>query len=76
MIDRVMARKYAGQSSLLFGSLAIALFAFAWVRVWVVKLLDMGQFRTILEQFREFEKFAPGRLRRVVHLHGSGGDDV
>jgi ABC-2 type transport system permease protein len=44
---------------LLFLSCGAAMFAFAWVRVWVVSLLDMGQFQTILEQFREFEKFAP-----------------
>ena len=59
MINRILVRKYIGQSSLLFYSCGIALFAFAWVRVWVVSLLDMGQFKTILEQFREFEKFAP-----------------
>lgn len=59
VIDRVLVRKYIGQSSLLFLSCGAALFAFAWVRVWVVSLLDMGQFQTILEQFRDFEKFAP-----------------
>lgn len=59
MIDRILVRKYIGQSMLLFASCGLALFAFAWVRVWVVSLLDMGQFQTILEQFREFEKFAP-----------------
>ncbi len=59
MISRVLIRKYMGQSALLFYACGIALFAFAWVRVWVVSLLDMGQFKTILEQFREFEKFAP-----------------
>lgn len=59
MINRVLVRKYIGQSSLLFLSCGVALFAFAWVRVWVVSLLDMGQFQTILEQFRDFEKFAP-----------------
>lgn len=59
MIDRVLVRKYIGQSSLLFLSCGASLFAFAWVRVWVVSLLDMGQFQTILEQFRDFEKFAP-----------------
>ncbi len=59
MINRVLVRKYIGQSMLLFLACAIALFAFAWVRVWVVSLLDMGQFQTILEQFREFEKYAP-----------------
>lgn len=59
MFHRILIRKYIGQSSLLFASLGAALFAFAWVRVWVVSLLDMGQFQAILEQFREFEKFAP-----------------
>lgn len=59
MINRVLVRKYISQSMLLFVSCGLALFSFAWVRVWVVSLLDMGQFQTILEQFREFEKFAP-----------------
>ena len=59
MFHRVLIRKYVGQSAVLFLACGLALFAFAWVRVWVVSLLDMGQFQTILEQFREFEKFAP-----------------
>jgi ABC-2 type transport system permease protein len=59
VIDHVLVRSYLKQGSLLFLSLAAALFAFAWVRVWVVSLLDMSQFQTILEQFRDFEKFAP-----------------
>ncbi len=59
MIHRVMLRTYIGQSALLWCACGLALFSFAWVRVWVTSLLDMGQFRTILEQFRQFEKFAP-----------------
>ncbi|TWU48064.1 ABC transporter permease subunit [Rubripirellula reticaptiva] len=59
MINRILVRKYIGQSLLLFAACGLALFAFAWVRVWVVCLLDMGQFTTILEQFRDFEKYAP-----------------
>ena len=59
MLDRHMIRKAIGQASLLWWSLAVTLFAFGWVRVWVVKLLDMQQFETILDQFRDFEKFAP-----------------
>ena len=58
-MNRVLVRNYVRQSLLLFSSCALALFAFAWVRVWVVSLLDMGQFQTILDQFREFERFAP-----------------
>ncbi|TWU17479.1 ABC-2 family transporter protein [Novipirellula galeiformis] len=59
MIDRVLLKKYIGQSLLLFLSCGLALFAFAWVRVWVVSLLDMGRFQNIVEQFRDFEKFSP-----------------
>jgi ABC-2 type transport system permease protein len=59
LINHVLVRKYISQSMLLFLACGAALFAFAWVRVWVVSLLDMGQFKTILDQFREFEKFAP-----------------
>jgi ABC-2 type transport system permease protein len=59
VIHHVLVRKYAGQSLLLWCSCALALFSFCWVRVWVVSLLDMGQFQTILEQFRDFERFAP-----------------
>jgi len=58
-LDRMLIRKAIGQSSLLFAALAIALFAFGWVRVWVVTLLDMQQFQNVLEQFRDYEKFAP-----------------
>jgi ABC-2 type transport system permease protein len=59
MINRVLVRTYIGQAALLWSACALALFAFAWVRVWVSSLVDMGQFRTILEQFRDFERFAP-----------------
>lgn len=59
MIHHVLVRKFASQSLLLWASCALAIFSFAWVRVWVVSLIDMSQFRTILEQFRDFERFAP-----------------
>ena len=58
---------------LLFLSCGLALFAFAWVRVWVVSFLDMGQFQTILEQFREFEKFAPIKFDALFTYAGRVG---
>ncbi len=72
-LDRVLLKKYVGQSMLLFCSCAFALFAFAWVRVWVVSLLDMGQFQTILEQFRDFEKFAPIEFDSLFTYPGRTG---
>ncbi len=59
ILDRVLIRKYVGQSMALFLACGLVLFAFAWIRVWVVSLLDMGQFKAIVEQLREFERFAP-----------------
>lgn len=59
MINRVLVRTYISQALLLWFACALALFAFAWVRVWVSSLVDMGQFRTIVEQFRDFERFSP-----------------
>lgn len=59
MVNRVLLRTYIGQAWLLWIACALALFSFAWVRVWVSSLVDMGQFRTIVEQFREFERFSP-----------------
>jgi len=59
VIHHILVRKYAAQSMLLWASCAFTLFSFAWVRVWVSSLLDMGQFKTVLEQFRDFERFAP-----------------
>lgn len=73
MIHRILVRKYIGQSLLLFCSCGAALFAFAWVRVWVVSLLDMGQFETILDQFREFEKFAPVEFDTLFSYSGRVG---
>ncbi|TWT75108.1 ABC transporter permease subunit [Allorhodopirellula solitaria] len=58
-VDRMMIRKNIGQSSLLFLFLGIAMFSFGWVRVWVVKLLEMGKFQNVIEQFRDYERFAP-----------------
>ncbi len=70
MINHVMVRSYIKQAALLFLACAVALFAFAWIRVWVVSLLDMGQFQTIVEQFREFEKFSPVKFDVLFTYQG------
>lgn len=73
MIDRTLVRKYVGQASLLWIPLAILLFVFAWIRVWVVSLLDMSQFQAVLEQLREYEKFAPIPFDRLFTYEGRVG---
>ncbi|QEG41578.1 ABC transporter permease subunit [Roseimaritima ulvae] len=73
MIDRVLCKKYVGQSALLWWACAIALFAFSWTRVWVVSLLDMQQFTTVVEQFRDFEKFSPIAFDQLITYTGRVG---
>nr|WP_236649643.1 ABC transporter permease subunit [Rhodopirellula sp. SM50] len=73
MINRILLRSYIKQASLLFVSLGLALFAFAWVRVWVVSLLDMGQFQNILEQLRGFEKLSPISFDSLFTYQGRVG---
>lgn len=73
MIDRILVRKYLSASWLLFAACGLTLFSFAWVRVWVVSLLDMSQFTTILDQFRKYEKFAPIEFDALVTYSGRVG---
>lgn len=73
MIDRILVRKYCSASWLLFAACGATLFSFAWVRVWVVSLLDMSQFTTILDQFRQYEKFAPIEFDALVTYSGRVG---
>ncbi len=59
LIHRILVKKYIGQSVLMWAACGVTMFAFAWVLVWVVGLVDMSQFQTVLEQLRKFERFSP-----------------
>jgi ABC-2 type transport system permease protein len=72
-IHRVLVRKYVSQSALLWAACALAMFAFSWVRVWVVSLLDTSQFQNVLDQFRKFEKFAPIEFDALISYDGRVG---
>lgn len=73
MIHRVLVRKYVEQSVWLWSGCALALFAFNWVRVWVVSLLDMSRFQTIVEQFRQYERFSPISFDQLTTYPGRIG---
>jgi ABC-2 type transport system permease protein len=73
VISRPFVKKYLGQASLLWGACAICLFAFAWIRVWVVSLLDMNQFKSIIEQFRDYERFSPIPFDQLISYSGRIG---
>ena len=70
MIDRVLVKKYLGQSALLFGSCAFILFTFAWVRVWVGTFFNLQQYQGILDQLKEFEHFAPIEFSALLSYAG------
>lgn len=73
MIHRVLVRKYVEQSVWLWSGCALALFAFNWVRVWAVSLVDMSRFRAILEQLRDFERFSPISFDQITTYPGRIG---
>ena len=54
-----LLRKNIRESQLLLLSSTVILFAFCWLRVWIVSLLPTDRFKTIVEQFKEFERFVP-----------------
>lgn len=73
MINRILLKSYIGQGRLLLCSLGLVLFAFAWVRVWVVSLVNMGQFEAILGQLKDFERFSPVPFEMLVTYRGRVG---
>ncbi len=46
------------------------MFAFCWLRVWIVSLLPTDRFKTIVEQFREFERFVPVPFEQLFTYPG------
>ncbi len=58
-MQRALLRKNIGEAQLLLAASMLVMFAFCWVRVWIVSLLPTDRFKNILEQFREFERFLP-----------------
>ncbi len=65
-----LLRKSIRESRLLLLSSTIILFAFCWVRVWIVSLLPTERFKTIVEQFREFERFVPVSFEQLFTYPG------
>jgi ABC-2 type transport system permease protein len=58
-MNRSLLRKCVAEAQVLLLFCALAVYAFCWLRVWLVSRFDMPRFRTILEQFREYERFSP-----------------
>jgi ABC-2 type transport system permease protein len=59
-MNRALLRKCVLEAQWLFWACAAAMFAFCWVRVWLVSRLEMGKFKVIVETFRdEVDRFLP-----------------
>ncbi len=73
MIDRILIKKYAYQSSLLFAACAVVLFGFAWVRVWVGTFFNLSEYAVILDQLEEFEQYSPIEFSALLTYAGQVG---
>lgn len=66
-----LLKKMIGEARLLFGGLGILLFAFCWLRVFIVSRLQTSQFATIIEQFwDQFKDFWPVSLEQLLSYTG------
>jgi ABC-2 type transport system permease protein len=50
-MNRVLLNKRLGEAKWLLLACSLLLFLFGWINVWVVSLIDMSQFKRILEPF-------------------------
>src|SRR5210317_1038482 len=69
-MKQALLRKSIREARLLLGWSTIIMFAFCWLRVWIVSLLPTDRFKTIVEQFREFERFVPVPFEQLFTYPG------
>jgi ABC-2 type transport system permease protein len=65
-----LVRKSIREAQLLLLASTFIMCAFCWLRVWLVSLLPTDRFRTIIEQFREFERFVPVPFEQLFTYPG------
>lgn len=70
-MNRAVLKKCIIEVRLLLAACAIALFAFCWVRVWIVSTIESSVFSSILDKlWDKFESFAPVPLSQLVTYTG------
>src|SRR5207249_329191 len=66
-----LLKKNVVDARLLFAALAVLLFSFCWLRLFVVSSLEMGQFTAIIEQvWEQFKAFVPVPLDQLLSYTG------
>jgi len=70
-VNRAVLKKCLLEARLLFAATAALLFAFCWVRVFIVSRLQMSQFAAIIEQiWDQFKDFSPVPLDQLLSYTG------
>jgi ABC-2 type transport system permease protein len=70
-LNRALFKKCLIEARLLFAATAVLLFAFCWVRVFIVSRLQTSQFAAIVEQVWEnFKDFSPVPLSQLLSYSG------
>ena len=70
-MNRALVKKCLIEARLLFAATAALLFAFCWVRVFIVSRLQTSQFAAIVEQVWEnFKDFSPVPLSQLLSYSG------
>jgi ABC-2 type transport system permease protein len=70
-MNRALLLKSWQETRLLFVGCALWLFAFCWVRVWIVSRMERSRFESILEQFGDLvETVSPVAISHLVSFTG------
>ena len=69
-MNRLLLKKSILEGRLLLGACTTTMLVFCWTRVWVVSQFDMGRFETVIEQFRDWERFSPVPFEHLITVTG------
>jgi ABC-2 type transport system permease protein len=70
-VNFTLIKKSIYEARLLFGGLGLLLFAFCWLRVFIVSRLQTSQFAAIVEQlWDQFKDFWPVSLEQLLSYTG------
>lgn len=70
-MNRALLLKTLREVYLLLAGCAVVIFAFCWIRVWIVSQMEMGRFATVVKQFwDQLESFMPVELEQFLTFPG------
>jgi len=69
-MNRSLLKKSILEGRVLLAACTTTMLVFCWTRVWVVGQFDMSRFETVIEQFRDWERFSPVPFEHLVTYTG------